>query len=161
MLSQLFPPQFPHCGDDPVPVPWTGWGPSGGRCHLGMAAPADTPRGSCSHQTEPCPGLVFGSQVGSLCRGAPGGFNEALDDGLGGRELSAPAWGQQGWLASLPPQGWRAKVTNGETEARLVHGVALIAAGAGSRAGRFASCGPSRCLGGISGGLWGSRVARA
>lgn len=46
---------------------------------------------------------------------------------MGGREPS----GSAGLAASLPSQGWQAKVTNGETEARVVHGVALRAAGAG------------------------------
>lgn len=37
-LSWLFPTQFPHCRD----TPQMGQGPSGGRCHLGTSAPADT-----------------------------------------------------------------------------------------------------------------------
>lgn len=136
-LSQLFLPQFPHCGGDPAPVPWTAGDRLGDGVTWGQRLLQT--RGSCSHRTEPHPGHIFSFQVGSLCRGARGDLTKPWAmDSVGGSP-----WGRQGWLASLPLQGWWAKVTNGETEAWLVHGVAPRAAGAGSRAGCFRSHGPS------------------
>lgn len=96
-LSCLFPAPFPHCRD----TPGAGQGPSGGRCHLGTAAPADTqqlqPRRAVSSAArwDPCP---------------EGGFNGTLrvrlgSAGLGWHRCHHRASGSQGLTGKLR-HGW-------------------------------------------------------
>lgn len=86
MLSQLFPPQFPYCGDDPVLVPWLGWVQSGGWSHPAMAAPADTPQPQLWNGAVSWPHLQLPGGILVPWSTREGRVNKALDDAFGERE---------------------------------------------------------------------------